>query len=136
MYLILIFSMIFMHYIGDYIIQTDFISKSKNSNFWKDKEKMYKYDYIPILFFHSFSWSFCIHIPLIWLLTTGVYDKTDTFIVAISIIINAFIHMIIDNLKANVGTINLIIDQIIHIFQIIVVFIIFYSRNLDILGGL
>lgn len=104
--------MLFMHYIGDYILQTEFISKAKCKEYWKND----KYSYIPILFFHSLEYSVCIHLPLLILLKL---DYQYEFF-SVSIILNAVYHYIIDYLKANKKSINLLEDQMLHLCQIIV----------------
>ena len=41
-------------------------------------------------------------------------------------LVNAAIHAIIDDLKANKKKINLVIDQSLHIIQILITFIVYY----------
>ena len=82
-------------------------------------DKLYKNDYIMALIMHSLSWSFMVMLPL------AVYNNfnVDWLFTAI-FIINALVHGIVDNLKANKRKINLVTDQSIHIGQIIVTFLI------------
>jgi len=72
------------------------------------------------LFMHSFSWSFMIMLP------TVLYNGLENvnFIFALVFIGNISIHFFTDNLKANKHKINLITDQLIHMSQIILTFII------------
>lgn len=106
-----LFCMIFLHIIDDYCLQAFCLSKLKQQDFWKENapDKQYRYDYLMALFMHSFSWAFMIMIPtminncFIWWL----------------FIVNLIIHFIVDHLKANLKKINLIVDQSIHIVQIL-----------------
>ena len=75
----------------------------------------YKNDYIAALFAHSFSWSFMIMLPvMLW----GQWEW-------LVLIANMVTHAVIDNAKANKFQINLIQDQICHLIQIIVTWLIF-----------
>ena len=66
---------------------------------------------------HSFSWSFMIMLP--WI----IYAGFSLNFALIAIPINAIIHAIVDDLKANKHKLNLIQDQLIHLAQIVVTFI-------------
>lgn len=74
---------------------------------------MYEHDYIVALIIHAFSWSFMISIPVFFV------SKNYIFI-CFMIIVNMFLHALIDDLKANKRKINLIQDQTVHFFQILV----------------
>lgn len=68
---------------------------------------------------HSFSWTFMIMlIPTIYILLVGGTWSPLVFVA------NLAIHMDVDNLKANRKKINLIQDQLIHMIQIIVTWIV------------
>ena len=111
-------TMIFAHTIADYVLQTDFLAKFKQKKNWESYGDKYRCDYIVILFMHSFMWSFCIHLPLLLL-------KQEYTLISILIAIHASIHMIIDDEKANKLSINLNVDQLLHLLQIITSFIIY-----------
>lgn len=106
--------MVMMHIVDDYYLQ-GILAKMKQKSWWEENapNKLYKKDYLMALFMHSFSWAFCIMLPL------AIYFK---FQIGISFLIvficNVFIHMWTDNLKANKKTINLIEDQTMHLLQI------------------
>lgn len=122
---ILLTSMFFCHIIADFCLQ-GILAQFKQRKFWEENapQKLYQYDYIIALLIHSFSWCFMIFIPLfIW----SYYYNIDysLLILTLSFIANVFIHIIVDDLKANKLKINLIIDQIIHFIQIIITFLIF-----------
>ena len=112
--------MIFFHIIDDYCLQAFCLNTLKQKKFWQENapEDMYKNDYIFALFMHGFSWSMAVHIPLF---LTEIYPV----LFAPSVIINSIIHGYIDNLKANKKKLNLIQDQLLHIGQILIIFIIY-----------
>lgn len=116
MILINLFTMIFLHIVDDYYLQ-GVLAKMKQRKWWEDNgyiEYMYDYDYLMALFMHSFSWAFMIMIPtminncFIWWL----------------FVLNLIVHFITDHLKANLYKINLIVDQSIHLIQIILTWLI------------
>ena len=110
--------MLFAHTIADYVLQTDVLTKFKQKKNQESYGDKYKYDYIPMLFMHSFMWSFCIHLPLLLL-------KQEYVLISVLIIMQTIIHMIIDNAKANDLSINLIVDQLMHLLQIIISFMVY-----------
>ena len=116
--------MIFCHIVDDYYLQ-GWLSSAKQRSYWKENapQDMYKYDYIWALLMHSFSWSFMIMLPIAY---TMSFNVDPLFILVFGI--NATIHAIADDAKANKKWINLWVDQIIHMVQIVataVTFLIF-----------
>ena len=116
--------MIFCHIVDDYYLQ-GWLSSAKQRSYWKENapQDMYKYDYIWALLMHSFSWSFMIMLPIVY---TMSFDVDPLFILVFGI--NVTIHAITDDAKANKKSINLWMDQIIHMVQIVataVTFLIF-----------
>lgn len=119
MKLFILFVMIFAHIVDDYYLQ-GILASLKQKTWWenqKNYKSMYKYDYIVALIMHAFSWSFMVSLPILYLGFTKW--------IAVAIISNTIIHGIVDDLKANKGKINLIVDQSIHIVQIIITWILF-----------
>lgn len=117
----ILIAMIFLHIIDDYKLQ-GILASMKQKKWWKEQKEyksMYKYDYIIALLTHSFSWSFMIMLPIAFVL------KFDIGWWAIVYVINMIIHGVVDDLKANKFKINLVIDQTIHLVQIIVTWLIF-----------
>ena len=114
-------TMIFMHIVDDYYLQ-GVLAKMKQSKWWKENapEKLYKYDYIVALIMHAVSWTFMIMLPIAHKIG---FDLNWVFYIVFAI--NVIIHAFVDNAKANAGSINLIVDQIYHIFQIICTFAMF-----------
>ena len=118
--MLVLLSMIFCHIVDDYYLQ-GLLASLKQKSWWEKNapDKLYKNDYIMALIMHSLSWSFMIMLPL------AVYNSFNVgWSFTVIFIINALIHGIVDNLKANVKKINLIQDQTIHIIQIILTFVI------------
>lgn len=118
-FLILI-SMVFCHIVDDYYLQ-GWLASAKQKSWWdkNSPDKLYKHDYIAALFMHSFSWTFMMMlVPTIYIILFGGRYYPLVFVA------NLIIHMIIDNLKANVKVINLWQDQLIHMIQIIGTFIV------------
>lgn len=111
-------TMIFLHIVDDYYLQ-GILAQMKQKKFWKEQapDKLYKYDYIWALIMHAFSWAFMIMLPLIF-----VSPINPAFYVIF--VVNLAIHAYVDNLKANKHKINLWQDQLIHLAQIILTFII------------
>ena len=119
-------ALILFHYIGDFILQTDYLAKAKNPTYWKDlKKKMSTEDmahYIPILenqdwFFvmiaHCFIWSFCVHYPII------LISSKSPIIIAFSICFHTGLHFAIDSYKIIGKGISMKGDQIFHLLQLL-----------------
>ena len=111
-------TMIFLHIVDDYYLQS-ILAQMKQKKFWKEQapDELYKYDYIWALIMHAFSWTFMIMLPLIF-----VSPISPAFYVIF--VVNLAVHAYVDNLKANKHKINLWQDQLIHLAQIILTFII------------
>lgn len=117
MKLFILFVMIFAHIVDDYYLQ-GILASLKQKSWWENQKSykpLYKYDYIVALIMHAFSWSFMISLPILY------FGFTKWIVVVI--ILNTIIHGIVDDLKANKGKINLIVDQSIHIVQILITWI-------------
>ena len=114
---ILLLTMLFCHIVDDYYLQ-GILASLKQKTWWENQKNykpMYKYDYIVALIMHAFSWSFMVSLPILHLGFTKW--------IAVAIILNTIIHGIVDDLKANKGRINLIVDQSIHIVQIVITWV-------------
>ena len=117
----ILLSMIFLHIIDDYKLQ-GILASMKQKTWWEEQKRykpLYKYDYIPAFFEHSFSWTFMIMLPI------AAVSNFNIGWWAIAYIVNMVVHAFVDNLKANKFKINLVIDQTIHIVQIVVTWLIF-----------
>lgn len=115
--------MLFLHIIDDFFIQGMCLSQLKQKSWWlkqPEYKELYKYDYLMALLIHSFSWTFMVMLPVAWKLNWNL-----SIIFILIFIINLIVHFSIDNLKANKGSINLIVDQFLHLIQIFLTYIIF-----------
>jgi hypothetical protein len=116
----ILFIMILLHIIDDFVLQPVCLSKLKQKEFWKrnvseeDYNKLYEHDYFAALVIHGLSWSIMIHLPF---LLIGHYHSAP---VACFIICQCILHSYIDNEKANKKKINLIDDQAMHFAQIVI----------------
>lgn len=111
-YTLIILLMVVGHCIGDYVLQTDFLAKAKSQKFWEDTKD--KDGWIPVLLAHSAIWTACIMSPLlihVW--------PTIGWPFLICFVVNIHIHFFVDWLKC-VGKTNMLIDQGIHLVQIII----------------
>ena len=123
-YIFILFAMFFFHIFDDYYLQ-GILAQMKQKSWWinqKEYKSFYRYDYLVALIMHSFSWSFMIHLPII--IYYYMNNINISIIYFILIIIQTIIHVIVDNAKANTKSINLVIDQSIHIVQIIISYLI------------
>ena len=115
----LLLLMIFMHIVDDYYLQ-GILASMKQKSWWEKQEgykSLYKNDYRMALLMHSMSWSIMILLPAMFILGTNQYALLAIFI------INTFVHYHVDDLKANKLQINLVLDQTIHMMQIIATWI-------------
>lgn len=119
----ILFAMLFCHIIDDYFLQ-GILASMKQKEWWNKNApgKMYAWDYIAALFMHSFSWAFMIMLPI------AIVARFQLGLLFLAYPINTVIHCVIDDLKANKHKINLIIDQSIHIIQILITWAIFAFR--------
>ena len=108
--------MLFFHIVDDYYLQ-GILASMKQKEWWKENapQKLYKYDYMVALIMHSFSWAFMIMLPIALYFT---FDISAAYFLAL--FFNMSIHCFVDDLKANKKKINLVIDQTIHIVQIVI----------------
>lgn len=113
----ILFLMMLLHVIDDFVFQPICLSKLKQEKWWKEQEgysDKYKNDYKFALLIHAMSWAIMISLPLMFM--TNV-SSLGLFII---VFINTIIHYVTDDAKANTMEINLVTDQKIHLSQIIV----------------
>lgn len=112
--------MIFLHIVDDYYLQ-GWLASAKQKEWWQANapQELYRRDYIWALIIHSFSWSFMVMLPIAFKLNFEI-----TIVYILLFLNNLIWHAVVDNLKANKKVINLWIDQIIHIIQIVITFLI------------
>ena len=117
--LFILLLMIFLHVVDDYYSQ-GILAKMKQKTFWQENapEPMYRYDYLWALLMHAFSWTFMVMLPIMFL-NNFVLDSEFL----LYFIFNLMIHAQTDDQKANARKINLWQDQMIHMLQILMIFI-------------
>ena len=111
--------MILGHLLADYPLQ-GWLAQAKAKSYWENAPEENKKDYIPALLGHATMWGIIMFLPIMyyswfelewwWLLLPG----------------NIAIHYIIDDLKANKKAINLIQDQLFHLSQIVITWVLWY----------
>lgn len=121
--LFLLLCILFFHIVDDYYLQ-GILASMKQKRWWNTSSELYKYDYLMALIEHAFSWTFMVHIPVV------VYEYLRNIEIPLSVFIITFvsnwiIHAFTDNAKANLKQISLVQDQIIHIAQVIGLWIIY-----------
>lgn len=111
--ILILLAMIFCHIVDDYYLQ-GVLAKMKQRSWWEENapQGLYKNDYKMALFMHAFSWAFMIMIPYIIV-------GASQYAICVAIVLNTIIHAIVDDFKANKKKINLIDDQMAHLFQIL-----------------
>ena len=119
-YIFSLLAMIFLHIVGDYYLQ-GVLAKMKQRQWWENNapDKEYRFDYIPALIAHAFSWTFMIMLPAVvamWILGA---EASSIFMYCFIFVINWIVHALTDHAKANEKSINLIVDQCVHFVQII-----------------
>ncbi len=122
MEIFILLSMLFMHIVDDYYLQ-GILASMKQKAWWKKQESykdLYKYDYVVALIMHSFSRAFMVMMPIALAMSFSI-----TIGCAVTLLTNATVHCIVDDLKANKKKINLIADQSIHVAQIVATFVLF-----------
>lgn len=120
--------MLFLHLIDDYKLQ-GILADFKQRDWWVKHapDKKYKYDYLVALYEHAFMNSVMIHIPIYLFMS-----KNTAFLIVTILSCTAF-HACCDGLKANFKVINLLQDQLFHIFTIIILYLIYKFDILHIL---
>lgn len=123
--ILLLLCMLFCHIVDDYYLQ-GWLASAKQKLWWEKNapNPLYKNDYIMALCEHAFSWTCMIHVPLvIYVMINGININVLSFIEIF--IANWMIHAMTDNTKANLMKINLIQDQLIHIGQILITWLVY-----------
>ena len=118
-YILVLLSMVFCHIVDDYYLQ-GWLASAKQREWWEKNapQQLYRRDYIMALFMHSFSWSFMIILPIVAFTVLSGRELNVAY--EIPYFVNMAIHAVVDDMKANKKRINLIQDQCIHLFQILI----------------
>jgi len=123
--LVLLVAMILFHLLDDYKIQ-GILSQMKQRDWWAKNalDELYKHDYIMALAEHAFSWTVMVHIPAwVYAYLYGAKQLLGTYIIAF--LLCWLIHAVTDHAKANMHKINLVEDQLIHLFQVVVLWLLY-----------
>lgn len=109
--------MLLGHLVADYTLQ-GWQADGKQESWWKkicggEIPNKYKHDYIAALVCHSLYWSIFVCAP---------FHASNYFLAAI--ILNTGVHAIVDDIKANRKKINLIHDQLLHLAQILLTYVV------------
>lgn len=107
-------AMAYMHIIDDYVLQ-GILAQMKCKSWWEKNypDPMYENDYRTALYMHSLSWAFSVMLPI-----ALYYNFEVNGMFVLMFFVNAIIHWIVDDLKANKKRINLYQDQMIHMLQL------------------
>ena len=100
------------------------IGKMKQKSWWEENapQEKYRFDFIMALAAHAFSWTFMIMLPVLaWMVWR---NNLNTILYCIWFFANWTWHYTIDNWKCNEKKINLIQDQLGHLVQIVVTWLI------------
>ena len=110
--------MILGHLLADYTLQ-GWLAQAKSKSWWRQNfqehelEKV-RHDWQAALICHSLYWSILTLLPL--------YGKSECWYVYV--LVYNVIHAVIDDLKCNQKKINLVQDQLLHLVQIVVTYLI------------
>lgn len=115
----ILLAMLFLHVLDDFHLQ-GILAKMKQKKWWKEQKgfkDLYKDDYKTALLMHCLSWSIIVTSPF-WL------TRIDQNALMLIVFANAAIHYWIDDLKYNQMKISLETDQMMHIIQIYITWLI------------
>ena len=109
--------MILCHIIEDFHIQ-GVMADMKQASFWRSYGEKYANDWKPVIILHGMEWAILTSMPC---LVMSWFDIPLWFVLVI--VAMGLLHAYIDHLKANVGKINLITDQTLHMSQIMIIYL-------------
>ena len=118
--------MLFLHSVADYHLQ-GCLADMKQYEWWLKKAgemgldripPKYRRDYLAALIAHAFEWAFMIILDPMY---HGLYRRMG--LVLLMVVINTVIHAVVDDLKANRHSISLVEDQLIHVVQIAITWV-------------
>ena len=127
--------MFFLHVFADYHLQ-GILATLKQRDKWPqtlpENTFIWKNDYKAALAAHAFEWSFVVTLPCLASIFHVCSDfswpniRIGTVYIA-WLVLNAILHYIIDDLKANDKSINLITDQLAHVVQVFITWLLWTS---------
>lgn len=104
--------MILCHLLADYPLQ-GWLAQAKAKTYWANSPENNQFDWTAALAGHATMWGIVMMIPIAW----ACNFELGWFWFALPA--NIIFHYFIDWLKANKQKINLVVDQYMHIWQII-----------------
>lgn len=125
--LIILVSMLAMHVIGDWVLQTPLMCDLKQKAWWQQNYGFQKNarDYKMVILMHSMLWSACVMMPvLVYQLWIGCSDL-KAIVLLLVFVINMLVHAWIDDLKANKDKLSLVDDHAVHLLQVAIIFFFF-----------
>jgi hypothetical protein len=121
--------MLFLHLIADYNLQ-GILALMKQKSYWDEANAnaggKYKNDYIISLIEHAYVWTFMIMLPYMIFVFKNYTNLKYHIIYVVLFMINWAVHTYVDDLKANKMKINLVVDQLIHVVQILITCIVIF----------
>ena len=123
---LLLVAMIWCHLDNDFRKQ-GILASMKQKSWWEQQDgynDMYEHDYIAALWTHAIWWGIELHIPVIaYIWYKGQLAPYNVGLLIFVMIAQIMIHKSVDDAKANQKLINLVTDQALHVFQILVSFV-------------
>ena len=125
MAILILIEMLFLHVFADYQLQ-GILANMKQKEWWikqtsnvvEINKSQYKNDYKAALVAHSLEWSFVVLFPMFYHATKLPIDSIILYVTLL--IWNTDFHYMVDDSKANKKMLNLVEDQIMHLGQILV----------------
>ena len=113
------FMMLFLHILDDFHVQ-GCLATLKQKSWWVAHfpDPMYKHDWIPALAAHVITWTMFIMLPCV------IFMAVPVWLVVVLFVVNCGFHFWIDDLKCNRMVLNLIEDQLLHLSQITLTFLV------------
>lgn len=107
--------MLLGHLVSDYTLQ-GWLADAKTKDWWhrNASDPKYRHDWVAGLTCHALYWSLLTFLPL--------YQHPLWWLLVVT---QAGIHMVIDHTKCNARMINLWQDQLLHLGQIVVAYLMF-----------
>ena len=123
--ILLIIAAIALHIFADFHLQ-GILADLKQKRWWlenvfdKGFNHRYDKDYLAALAIHGLEWSILVLVPFL-IMMCYLYYPENPIILFGSVLIQAVLHAVIDDLKCNRFKLNLIQDQALHFVQIMII---------------
>jgi len=125
---LLLVAMLWCHLDNDFRKQ-GILASMKQKSWWEqqdayDDDDLGKYDYATALWAHAIWWGIELHIPaIIYIWYKDRLTPLGVWVLLTLIVVQIMIHKSVDDAKANLKLIDLTIDQMLHVFQILLSFV-------------